>query len=184
MKPPKGLRTIQNEGYYMIYKQLAGTSLQWSINLPETRFLLPLRRIHCSVSVLIRKARTGEEIHIIIDSLSHLIDLLVRSFDKEGFNLLGVPALSLKRAIRSIAAYFGLDDERDFLSDLEYEYFKFLTETGFPSPFGFLTPRKIKELHEQSMQLKNKLQGINPTEIEVLQEAIEILDSELEKLDQ
>lgn len=165
----------------MIYKTLAGTSLQWSINLPETRFLLP--RIHCAVSVLIRK-RTGEEIHIIIDSLSHLVDLLVRSFDKEGFNLLGVPALSLKRALRSIAVYLGLDDERDFLSDLEYEYFKFLTETGFPSPFGFLTPRRIKELHEQSMQLKNKLQGINPTEIEVLQEAIEILDNELEQLDQ
>jgi len=166
----------------MIYKQLAGTSLQWSINLPETRFLLPFRRIHCSVSVLIRK-RTGEEIHIILDSLSHLVDLLVRSFDKEGFNLLGVPALSLKRALRSIAAYLGLDDERDFMSDLEYEYFKFLTETGFPSPFGFLTPRKLKELHEQSMQLKNKLQGFNTSEREILQEAIEILDRELEKLE-
>jgi hypothetical protein len=166
----------------MIYKLLAGTTLQWSINLPETRFLLPLRRIHCSVSVLIRK-RTGEEIHIIIDSLSHLVDLLVRSFDKEGFNLLGVPALSLKRAIRSIAVYFGLDDEKDFLSDLEYEYFKFLTETGFPSPFGFLTPRKLKEMHEQSMQLKSKLQGFNTSEREILQEAIDILDRELENLE-
>ena len=120
--------------------------------------------------------------HIILDSLAHLIDLLVRSFDKEGFNLLGVPALSLKRALRSIADYFGLGDERDFEESLEYEYFKFLTETGFPSPFGFLTPRKLQELHEQSMQLKSKLQGINTNELEILQDAIKILDRELEKL--
>jgi hypothetical protein len=143
--------------------------------------MLPLRRIHCPVSVLLRK-RTGEEMHIILDSLTHLVDLLVRSFDKEGFNLLGVPALSLKRALRSIADYFGLDDERDFEESLEYEYFKFLTETGFPSPFGFLTPRKLQELHEQSMQLKSKLQGITTNELEILQEAIELLDRELENL--
>ena len=166
----------------MIFKQLSGTSLQWSINLPETRFLLPLRRINCSVSVLIKK-RTGEELHIILDSLAHLVDLLVRSFDKEGLNLLGIPALSLKRAIRSIADYLGLEDERDFMSDLEYEYFKFLTETGFPSPFGFLTPRKLKELHDQSIQLKSKLQGFNKSEHEVLQGAINLLDRELAKLE-
>jgi hypothetical protein len=165
----------------LIYKALAGTSLQWSLNLPETRFLLPQRRINCPVSVLIRK-RTGEEMHIILDSLAHLIDLLVRSFDKEGFNLLGVPAFSFKRALKSIADYFGLDEEGDFVSDLEYEYFKFLTETGFPNPFGFLTPHKLKELHEQSMQLKSKLQGINTNELEILQDAIELLDRELEKL--
>jgi len=142
-----------------------------------------MRRIHCSVSVLIKRVRTGEELHIILDSLSHLIDLLVRSFDKEGFNLLGVPALSLKRALRSIADYLGLEDDRDFMSDLEYEYFKFLTETGFPSPFGFLTPRKLKEMHEQSIQLKSKLQGSNTSESEILQEAIDILDRELENLE-
>ena len=169
----------------MIYKTLSGTTLQWSINLPETRYMSSHRRIHCPVSVLIKR-RHGEEMHIIIDSLTHLVDLLVRSFDKEGFNILGVPAISLKRALRSIAAYLGLDDESDFISDLEYEYFKFLAETGFPSPFGFgfLTPRKLMELHEQSIQLKNKLQGINPSELEVLQEAIEILDRELEKLEE
>ena len=72
---------------------------------------------------------------------------------------------------------------RDFISDLEYEYFKFLTETGFPSPspFGILTPRKLKELHEQSILLKNKLKGFNTSEHEILQEAIDILDRELEK---
>jgi hypothetical protein len=145
--------------------------------------LLPLRRIHCPVSVLIKK-RTGEELHIILDSLAHLVDLLVRSFDKEGFNLLGIPALPLKRAVRSIADYLGLEDERDFISDLEYEYFRFLTETGFPSPspFGILTPRKLKELHDQSIKLKSKLHGFNESEDEVLQEAIDLLDRELKKL--
>ena len=162
----------------MIYKKLPGTTLQWSINLPETKCLLPRRRIHCSVSLLIRK--DNKEMHIIVDSLTHLVDLLLRDFE-DGLNILGIPSLSLRRALRSISDYFSLDE--DFMSDLGYEYFKFLIETGFPSPFGFLTPRKLKELHEQSEQLKYKLQGYETEEIKIVEEAIEILDNKLQELE-
>ena len=162
----------------MIYKKLQGTTLQWSINLPETKCLFPRRRIHCSVSLLVRK--DNREMHIIVDSLTHLVDLLLRDFE-DGLNILGIPSLSLRRALRSISDYFSLDE--DFMSDLEYEYFKFLIETGFPSPFGFLTPRKLKELHEQSEQLKYKLQGYETEEIKIVEEAIEILDNKLQELE-
>ncbi|MFX1519318.1 MAG: hypothetical protein ACFFCD_05310 [Promethearchaeota archaeon] len=163
----------------MIYKHLPGTTLSWSINLPESKCLYQRRRIHCPISVLIRR-RNNEEMHIILDSLTHLVDLLIRDFDND-LNILGIPSLSLKRALRSISEYFSLDD--DFMSDLEYEYFKFLVETGFPSPFGFLKPRKLSELHEQSLNLKRKLHGLNASEHEMIEEAIEILDKKLHDID-
>jgi hypothetical protein len=163
----------------MIYKRLPGTTLSWSINLPESKCLYPRRRIHCPVSVLIRRSNK-EETHIILDSLTHLVDLLIRDFEND-HNIFGIPSLSLKRALRSITDYFSLDD--DFMSDLEYQYFKFLVETGFPSPFGFLTPRKLKQLHEQSLNLKSKLHGIKASEHEIIEEAIEILDQKLHDID-
>ena len=162
----------------MIYKTLSGTSLQWSINLTETRYM----RIHCSVSVLIRYAN-GEEMHIIIDSLTHLVDLLIREFD-DGLNLIGTPPLAFNRAFKSIADSLGIFDEREFINNLKYSYFKFLAETGLTAPFGAITPRGFKELYDQSMNLKTDLQGrTTADELRILEEAIEILDNHLKLLE-
>ena len=161
----------------MVYKKFPGSTLQWSINLPEigSRTL----RMHCPVSVLIKRNR--EEMHILIDSLAHLVDLLIREFDEEnGLNLIGVPPLAFKRAFISISDYFSLDD--DFISDLEWEYFKFVKESGIESPFGVITPLRLSELYERSMTLKKKLSG-EGSKVDDLKDAITIIDTHIKMLD-
>jgi len=140
-------------------------------------------RIHCPVSVLIK--RDSEELHIMLDSLTHLVDLLIREFD-EGLNLFGIPPLAFNRAFKSVADFLGIESsEREFINNLKYEYYKMLAETGLTAPFGVLTSRGFEELYKQSMELKGKLNGLSSTadELEVLREAIEILDDHLQDLE-
>lgn len=159
----------------MVYKKFPGSTLQWSINLPELRSRT--LRMHCPVSVLIKRNR--EEFHILIDSLAHLVDLLIREFD-DGLNLIGVPPLAFKRAFISISDYFSLDD--DFISDLEWEYFKFVKESGIESPFGVITPLRLSELYERSMTLKKKLSGAG-SKVDDLKDAITIIDTHIKMLE-
>ena len=159
----------------MVYKKFPGSTLQWSINLPDIRSRT--LRMHCPVSVLIKRNR--EEMHILIDSLAHLVDLLIREFD-EGLNLLGVPPLAFKRAFICISDYFSIDD--DFISDLEWEYFKFIKESGIESPFGVITPLRLSELYERSMTLKKKLSG-GGSKVDDLEDAINIIDTHIKMLD-
>jgi len=159
----------------MVYKKFPGSTLQWSINLPDIRSRT--LRMHCPVSLLIKRNR--EEMHILIDSLAHLVDLLIREFD-DGLNLIGVPPLAFKRAFISISDYFSLDD--DFISDLEWEYFKFVKESGIESPFGVITPLRLSELYERSMTLKKKLSGAG-SKVDDLKDAITIIDTHIKMLD-
>lgn len=159
----------------MVYKKFPGSTLQWSINLPDIN--CRTLRMHCPVSVLIKRNR--EEMHILIDSLAHLVDLLIREFD-DGLTLIGVPPLAFKRAFISISDYFSLDD--DFISDLEWEYFKFVKESGIESPFGVITPLRLSELYERSMTLKKKLSGAG-SKVDDLKDAITIIDTHIKMLE-
>jgi len=155
----------------MIFKNVPGTTTKWFIDVLEAK----PGSLHSPIYVGIRK--NGDENQIFLDSLTHLVDLLVREFDPEnGLNFIGIPPLTTKRAVKTIADYFNLGD--DFSSDLEYEYLRFIKEEGLPGPSVMITAREITEIYERSSQLKSKLYAPKTTTDEVLEEAIEHLDSE------
>ena len=104
------------------------------------------------------------------------MDLLVREFEEDGRNFVGVPPLTVNRATKAISDYFDLGDE--FTSDLAHEYLRFLKEEGIPAPSVIFTAREIKELYERSANLKRKLYATDESPEEVLEEAIEHLESE------
>ena len=133
----------------MIFKNVSGTTVKWFIDVIESK----PGSLHSPIYVEIRK--DGDENQIFLDSLTHLVDLLVREFDENGLNFLGIPPLTTKRAVKVIADYFGLDD--DFIGNLSYEYLRFIREVGLPGPTVMITASEIKELYERSAQLKNKL---------------------------
>ncbi len=121
----------------------------------------------------------GDDKQIFLDSLAYLVDLICREFE-DGNNFLGVPPLTTKRAVKTIADYFNLGD--DFSGDLEYEYLRFIKEEGLPGPSVMITAREITEIYERSSQLKRKLYATKETTNEVLEEAIEHLESEDENV--
>lgn len=158
----------------MIFKNVPGTTIKWFIDVLEAK----PGSLHSPIYVGIRK--NGDEKQIFLDSLTHLVDLLVREFDQEnGLNFVGIPPLTTKRAVKTIADYFNLGD--DFSSDLEYEYLRFIKEEGLPGPSAMITAAEIKELYERSSQLKRKLYAPKATTDEVLEEAIEQLETEDDK---
>jgi len=154
------------------WKNVPGTTVAWSLELIES---IP-GSLNSPVYVLIKK--NGEEKQIFLDSLVHLVELLVREFD-DGRNFIGVPPMAVNRAARAIADYFSLGD---LMSDLEYEYYKFIQESGIKSPCAVITPSEIKELYERSATLKRKLQGSN-ADVDP-QEAIDLLDKHLKSDDE
>jgi len=155
----------------MIFKTVSGTTTKWFIDVLEAK----PGSLHSPIYVGIRK--DGDEKQIFLDSLTQLVDLLVREFDQEnGLNFIGIPPLTTKRAVKTIADYFNLGD--DFCSDLEYDYLRFIEEEGLPGPSLMITAREIKELYERSAQLKSKLHAPKATTDEVLEEAMEHLESE------
>ncbi len=158
----------------MIFKNVPGTTTKWFIDVLEAK----PGSLHSPIYVGIRK--DGDEKQIFLDSLTLLVDLLVREFDQEnGLNFIGIPPLTTKRAVKTIADYFNLGD--DFCSDVEYEYYRFIKEEGLSSPTGerpIITTREIKEIYERSSQLKSKLYATKATTDEVLEEAMEQLESE------
>jgi hypothetical protein len=158
----------------MIYKKLAGTSLFWSINLPDIK--CRSMRINCPVSVFVKK-RTGEEMHFQLDSLTHLVDLLIREFE-DGSNIFEIFPLTIKRAVHAIAVYYSLDEE--FESSLEYEYHRFIKETALQAPYGKITPRGLRELYEQAMNLQMKINA-SETSKDDLEDALQAFDKHLEK---
>jgi len=155
----------------MIFKNVPGTTTKWFIDVLEAK----PGSLHSPIYVGIRK--NGDEKQIFLDSLTQLLDLLVREFDQEnGLNFIGIPPLTTKRAVKTIADYFNLGD--DFSSDLEYEYLRFIKEEGLPGPSVMITAREITEIYERSSQLKSKLYSPKATTDEVLEEAMEHLESE------
>ena len=155
----------------MIFKNVPGTTTKWFIDVLEAK----PGSLHSPIYVGIRK--NGDEKQIFLDSLTHLVDLLVREFDQEsGHNFIGMPPLTTKRAVKTIADYFNLGE--DFSGDLEYEYLRFIKEEGLPGPSVMITAAEIKELYERSSQLKSKLYAPKATTDEVLEEAMEHLESE------
>jgi hypothetical protein len=153
----------------MIFKNVPGTTIKWFIETLEAK----PGSLHSPIYVGIRK--NGDEKQIFLDSLTHLVDLLVRDFE-DGLNFLSIPPLTTKRAVKVIADYFDLGD--DFVSNLTYEYLRFIKEEGLPGPTVMITDSEIKEIYERSAQLKRKLQAPKATTDEVLEEAIEQLESE------
>ena len=153
----------------MIWKTVPGTTTKWFIDVLEAK----PGSLFSPIYVGIRKG--GDEKQIFLDSLAYLVDLICREFE-DGRNFLGVPPLAVNRATKAITDYFNLGD--DFSSDLEYEYFRFLKEEGIPGPSMIITKHEIKELYERSAQLRRKLHAPKITTDEVLEEAIEHLESE------
>lgn len=153
----------------MIFKNVPGTTTKWFIDVLEAK----PGSLHSPIYVGIRK--DGEEKQIFLDSIAYLVDLLVRDFEG-GRNFIDIPPLTTKRAVKTIADYFNLGD--DFVGNLSYEYLRFIKEEGLPGPSIMITAREISELYERSAQLKSKLYASKTTTDEVLEEAIEYLESE------
>ncbi|WP_287583638.1 hypothetical protein [Candidatus Borrarchaeum sp.] len=153
----------------MVFKNVPGTTTKWFIDVLEAK----PGSLHSHIYVGIRK--DGEEKQIFLDSIAYLVDLLVREFE-DGRNFIGLPPLTTKRAVKTIADYFNLGD--DFSSDLEYEYLRFIKEEGLPGPSVMITAREITEIYERSSQLKSKIYATKATTDEVLEEAMEQLESE------
>ncbi len=154
----------------MIWKKIPGSTTKWFIDVIEAR----PGSLHSPIYVAFKKDG-GEDKQIFLDSSAYLVDLLVREFE-DGQNFIGVPPLTVNRATKAISDYFNLSDE--FSSDLTHEYLRFLNEEGIPGPSVIVTAREIKELYERSANLKRKLFATDESPKEVLEEAIEHLESE------
>jgi hypothetical protein len=82
--------------------------------------------------------------------------------------------------VRAIAVYFSLDEE--FESSLEYEYHRFIKETALQAPYGKITPRGLRELYEQAMNLQMKINA-SKTSKEDIEDALQLFDEHLETED-
>jgi hypothetical protein len=156
----------------MIWKTVPGTTTKWFIEVLEAK----PGSLYSPIYVGIRK--DGDEKQIFLDSIAYLVDLLVREFE-DGRNFIGAPPLTINRATKAISDYFDLGD--DFNSDVEYDYYRFIKEEGLSGPSGdrsIITAHEIKELYNRSAQLKLKLHAPKATTDEVLEEAMEQLESE------
>jgi len=85
-----------------------------------------------------------------------------------------------QQSFATVGGAGAIDD--DFISDLEWEYFKFVKESGIESPFGVITPHRLAELYERSMTLKKKLSG-EGSKVDDLKDAITIIDTHIKMLE-